>query len=642
MSRFVVFFDIGETLGVPTGFDARFRLAGLRLYPFVTAILHRLSTRQVRIGIISNTSDDETTENMRRVLEEADIYSFFEAGLLLYSGVEGLRKDSPRVFERAAEKAGLADDPERCIFVGENLEEGAFAQEAGFRYVPHPLLLEEALDGQPLLFVKIQVPAGDEAREWAPTLSSLPLVPLRVTGANRAITYAVTSPRVAGRLDDLGFAVTRLGAAGRPERDRLYLLRDDRSRQTGFLAEAGQSVTFAKEPRRVDWVLESSPDGLLVALPAGESIDDHHFEYAGHGHTVRLSPDPSLLRPFGNAPNAVAAAWTTAAAPQGELCDADRAALAEIGADEIAALLSRYAGIGSPSLDDRITSRHVAHPDNLIAVKRAVEDFEAIGSAALSVRRHPFTLGGKSLFNVEAELPGNGPELVLVTAHLDSTAAFSDDGYDPLLDPAPGADDDGSGVAVVIAVARALVRVAAEAPLARTVRFVLFNAEEQGLVGSQAYARDAAAFDAPIVAVYQMDMVGYREKQDEEGGSVERRQPFEVHLGFPTDPDVEARSFRLAEIIGAATEAVSQSLRPPQIYRANDPAAGRSDHASFQERGYAACVMSEDFFIGPRPDSPEPQQNPNYHKPGDVIIDFKYTADIARVVGGAALLTARG
>jgi len=64
---------------------------------------------------------------------------------------------------------------------------------------------------------------------------------------------------------------------------------------------------------------------------------------------------------------------------------------------------------------------------------------------------HPFRHEGRALDNVEAELPGELDELVLVTAHLDSTAAFSA-GYDPVRDPAPGADDDASGTVGVLAI----------------------------------------------------------------------------------------------------------------------------------------------------------------------------------------------
>jgi leucyl aminopeptidase len=61
----------------------------------------------------------------------------------------------------------------------------------------------------------------------------------------------------------------------------------------------------------------------------------------------------------------------------------------------------------------------------------------------------------------------------------------------------------------------------------RTIRFVLFNAEEQGLVGSGAYARNQAALGTPIVAVFQMDMIGFDVLPD---------RTFELHAGFTPPP----------------------------------------------------------------------------------------------------------
>jgi Zn-dependent M28 family amino/carboxypeptidase len=164
---------------------------------------------------------------------------------------------------------------------------------------------------------------------------------------------------------------------------------------------------------------------------------------------------------------------------------------------------------------------------------------------------------------------------------------------------------------------------------------VLFNAEEHGLVGSKAYARDEVALRAPIVGVFQMDMIGYNR---------ESPRSFEVHAGFLPSAEVQERSRALAERIAAAARQVSPGLPAPQVYlsrgaQERDPAEGRSDHASFQLVGYPACVASEDFFAGPGADSP-PEANPNYHKLSDTFVDLDYAADIARAVGAAAWLTA--
>jgi Zn-dependent M28 family amino/carboxypeptidase len=76
--------------------------------------------------------------------------------------------------------------------------------------------------------------------------------------------------------------------------------------------------------------------------------------------------------------------------------------------------------------------------------------------------------------NVVAELPGRDPGFVLVGAHLDSVYL------------APGALDNAAGVAMVLEAAR-LLRRAGVVPR-RAIRFVLFTGEEQGMVGSRAYA----------------------------------------------------------------------------------------------------------------------------------------------------------
>jgi bacterial leucyl aminopeptidase len=128
-----------------------------------------------------------------------------------------------------------------------------------------------------------------------------------------------------------------------------------------------------------------------------------------------------------------------------------------------------------------------------------------------------------------------------------------------------------------------------------------------------------------------MDMVGY---------NVNPPRSFEVHVGYAASDDVQTRSLVLAERLQKLVSVLSPNLELPQIYTQPDPAEGRSDHASFHQRGYAACVTSEDFFAGPLPTSPNSEPNPNYHKDRDTFVDFDYAADIARLVGAAAWLTA--
>jgi hypothetical protein len=345
-------------------------------------------------------------------------------------------------------------------------------------------------------------------------------------------------------------------------------------------------------------------------------------------------PDMSLLEPFGQAPNTRAAYWLGASMAEPEITDEEKKILNQrITPEGIRYYLDRYTGMTELDGLGKISSRHIQNPDMSRVILALVNDLEKIGDGNFLMEVHLFHHEGKTLDNVQAELRGESDELVLVTAHLDSTAAFSHrpGSYDPVKHPAPGADDDGSGVAAVLCVAEALRELGTLKKLKRTVRFVLFNAEEHGLIGSKAYARDQAALETPIVAVFQMDMLGYNKAEP---------RSFEIHVGNtkPNGEEVQARSRVLAERIVQLNASISPDLGPIQIYAdRNDPAAGRSDHASFQERGYSACLVSEDFFIGPGTAEAEP--NPNYHKETDTFVDYHYVADIGRSVAAAILFT---
>ncbi len=95
--------------------------------------------------------------------------------------------------------------------------------------------------------------------------------------------------------------------------------------------------------------------------------------------------------------------------------------------------------------------------------------------------------------NVIAEIPGSEhpDEVVIVGGHLDSWQ------------PGTGAQDNGTGAATVIEAARAIM--ALHRPPRRTIRFILFGGEEQGLLGSLAYARQHVAEMAKIDAVLVTD-----------------------------------------------------------------------------------------------------------------------------------------
>ncbi|MGH8658950.1 MAG: M28 family metallopeptidase, partial [Gammaproteobacteria bacterium] len=256
-------------------------------------------------------------------------------------------------------------------------------------------------------------------------------------------------------------------------------------------------------------------------------VDAFHFDSARQGHTLKLTPDP-LLWDTAPPPAELAAA---ALGPQ-TLPPEVAAEFARIDAAAVTQTVGRYSGqraLDGSEGGTRVKSRHILEEGNARVVDQLVADLDVAGQGRLQVRRHPFSHAGRTLQNVEAELVGTSPELVLVTAHLDSTAG-SEPGYNPRNDPAPGADDDASGVAGVLAVAERFANLAAAGTLTRTVRFVLFNAEEQGLIGSRAYARRSKARGEVIAAVWQMDMIGFNR---------DAPQKWELHAGFEAAAAVE-------------------------------------------------------------------------------------------------------
>lgn len=120
-------------------------------------------------------------------------------------------------------------------------------------------------------------------------------------------------------------------------------------------------------------------------------------------------------------------------------------------------------------------------------------EFQNLG---LSVRYQNWTNGGYHDRNIEATLPGineSSDELYLIFGHFDTVSNC------------PGADDDASGVATVLTAAHLLSHFSFE----HTIRFIAFSGEEQWMLGSHEYVEEAIQNGDNIVAVLNVDMIGY-------------------------------------------------------------------------------------------------------------------------------------
>ena len=98
---------------------------------------------------------------------------------------------------------------------------------------------------------------------------------------------------------------------------------------------------------------------------------------------------------------------------------------------------------------------------------------------------------------------GATAKVLLIGAHLDSRTKDVEDARSP----APGADDNGSGVAALLEAARVLRGIESR----WTIHFCAFSGEEQGLIGAAAYAQRVHKEGLPVELVINMDMVGHPE-----------------------------------------------------------------------------------------------------------------------------------
>jgi leucyl aminopeptidase len=225
-----------------------------------------------------------------------------------------------------------------------------------------------------------------------------------------------------------------------------------------------------------------------------------------------------------------------------------------------------------------------------------------------------------------------GSQIIIVCCHLDSTANF-EVGYEKRVDPAPGADDNGSGLAGVLTIAKYLSQFRGK--LLHTIKFCFFNAEEEGLVDSKAYASYLKDKDLSIKAVVNLDMMGYNNDE---------QKSFELYAGY-YDRRLRDLCLPIAELIKQWSENLGK-LGTTQIYKGTtqggshdydrdkyDGAIERSDHFSFQQYNYPACHISEDFFAN-YPAEYIKDPNPNYHRYADKVIDTSFTSHI---VASAAL-----
>src|SRR5215472_2443710 len=233
----------------------------------------------------------------------------------------------------------------------------------------------------------------------------------------------------------------------------------------------------------------------------------------------------------------------------------------------------------------------------------------------------------------------NPQRFYVVTGHLDSRVT---DILDSTSD-APGADDDGSGVACVLELARVFAQAPDDFP--GTIIFAAVSGEEENLFGSSFMAKQMAAAGNDVQGMFSNDIIGTGDAHD---GSPP--DPFTVRLfleGIPTN--VTPGQISLMQAVGGENDGLSRqlgryvnSVAPSSLTGMNirliwrrDRYLRASDHVSFQGQGNPAARFTE-----PRENFNHEHQNTqvvNGVQLGDLIdfVDFDYVARVTRVNAAA-------
>jgi hypothetical protein len=242
--------------------------------------------------------------------------------------------------------------------------------------------------------------------------------------------------------------------------------------------------------------------------------------------------------------------------------------------------------------------------------------------------------------NVYAVLRGSDPKqadrIVLVTGHYDSRNSDILN----VADPAPGANDDGSGTAVSLECAHVLSQAAGKIKFRATIIFLAVAGEEQGLNGSKHFAQMAKEQGWNIEAVLNNDIVGGNVGPGQDAGVVRvfseglpaAASEAEIKRIRMLGGENDSSSRELARYIADVGRSYEAGVKPLLIFRLDRFLRG-GDHYSFNQQGFAAVRFTEfreDFN----------HQHQNVRKDdatgiqyGDLpeFVDFEYVAHVARL-----------
>jgi hypothetical protein len=258
--------------------------------------------------------------------------------------------------------------------------------------------------------------------------------------------------------------------------------------------------------------------------------------------------------------------------------------------------------------------------DHLEATKDSIKARYLQYGLDLSVQTFP--MGGYTAENIQGRKPGLAEEARtwIVDAHFDSVS------------DSPGADDNASGTAGFLEISRILSQYEFE----QSIKFMGFDAEEAGLIGSINYVLNGIPDDEDIQGVLNLEMIGY---YSDEPNSQSFPVGFEII--FPAAADsVEAQENKgnfitnvgndasqdLVDLYTASAKQYVPELRVIEVVAPGNaqivPDLRRSDHAPFWDAGYQALMITDGSEF----------RNNNYHEPSDLVstLNFDFMTNVVK------------
>jgi Zn-dependent M28 family amino/carboxypeptidase len=263
-------------------------------------------------------------------------------------------------------------------------------------------------------------------------------------------------------------------------------------------------------------------------------------------------------------------------------------------------------------LASNIGERNIIAYPQLQATATFIESwFKSLG---YEVKSQEYVVQMRKVSNISVEIPGStkSGEIIVVGAHYDTV-------YD-----CPGADDNTSGIAALLELARLL----RESHPTRTIRFVAFVNEEPPWfqtesMGSLVYAREAHRKHENIVAAISLETIGM---YSDRPGSQQYPEPMGLlypdrgnFIGFVGNLSSRGLVRKAIRVFRQTGSIPSEGSAAPEFLSG----VGWSDHWSFWQEGYPAIMVTDTA----------PFRNPNYHRPTDKPDTLDYDR-MARVVSG--------